>query len=531
MSAMDTLAAEKAAIPNADAESAADCNPASEKTFLTSPVFHIPIKLIARAEPQESRLPQYRTEFMRDRDRIMYATAFRRLSGKTQIYTVGSDDHKKNRLTHTLEVSQIARTIASALGFDTNLTEAIALAHDFGHTPFGHAGEQILHEIMIPGSRYVRGSPFYKKTSAEIAKAFEREALTPDQKGSISHLFGFKHNLQSVRVCALLEDSYRTSAKNAGLNLTNFTLCGIMMHSRIRYNDVDPYPDYQKYFTENMSFPGNRGLAWSFEAYIVRCADDIAQWHHDLEDAVREGVLSMKEIRQKVSDALGPALASENRDLLNSITNDDRNNRSNFAKLSHVVVHTLVEDLIEASAQNFKILSDALHKKHPDISAEDLFLTYDQLDLPLKKEEVIGYSKVANTDIFKNTIRECIHHSRNVERMNEKGRYVLRKLFEAYYSHPQQLPDGPIQHIVSTYKDPNAAKGPNIDKPAAHQAEDSAGPNTASEASIGSIRVAFEKMMENPNIYLQSLLMRRICDHIASMTDRYAIDEYTNLYG
>ena len=85
MSAMDTLAAEKAAIPNADAESAADCNPASEKTFLTSPVFHIPIKLIARAEPQEIRLPQYRTEFMRDRDRIMYATAFRRLSGKTQI--------------------------------------------------------------------------------------------------------------------------------------------------------------------------------------------------------------------------------------------------------------------------------------------------------------------------------------------------------------------------------------------------------------------------------------------------------------
>lgn len=163
MSAMDTLAAEKAAIPNADAESAADCNPASEKTFLTSPVFHIPIKLIARAEPQESRLPQYRTEFMRDRDRIMYATAFRRLSGKTQIYTVGSDDHKKNRLTHTLEVSQIARTIASALGFDTNLTEAIALAHDFGHTPFGHAGEQILHEIMIPGSRYVRGLALLQK--------------------------------------------------------------------------------------------------------------------------------------------------------------------------------------------------------------------------------------------------------------------------------------------------------------------------------------------------------------------------------
>lgn len=122
-------------------------------------IFNVPRKLVKRHYNDESILPQYRTEFMRDRDRIMYATAFRRLSGKTQIYTVGSDDHRKNRLTHTLEVAQIARTVAAALGFNCDLAEAIALGHDFGHTPFGHAGEQILHEIMVPNSSYIKQFP------------------------------------------------------------------------------------------------------------------------------------------------------------------------------------------------------------------------------------------------------------------------------------------------------------------------------------------------------------------------------------
>ena len=90
----------------------------------------------------------YRTDFMRDRDRILYSKAFRRLSGKTQVYITGSDDHLRTRLTHTLEVSQIARTIAQTLKLDTDLTEAISLGHDIGHTPFGHAGERMLHQLM-----------------------------------------------------------------------------------------------------------------------------------------------------------------------------------------------------------------------------------------------------------------------------------------------------------------------------------------------------------------------------------------------
>ena len=115
--------------------------------------FKAPIEFAARAETPESENPPYRSDFMRDRDRVMYSASFRRLAGKTQIYLAGKNDNQRNRLTHTLEVSQIARTISQALGLDCDLTEAIALGHDIGHTPFGHAGEQILHEIMVPGSK------------------------------------------------------------------------------------------------------------------------------------------------------------------------------------------------------------------------------------------------------------------------------------------------------------------------------------------------------------------------------------------
>ena len=188
-------------------------------------IFNIPQNLVTRYHVAGDDLPDYRTEFMRDRDRIMYATAFRRLSGKTQIYTVGSDDHKKNRLTHTLEVAQIARTIATALDLNSDLVEAIALAHDFGHTPFGHAGERMLHEILIPNSPHIKNSPFQKKSKKSQESKFEREV--PDKIKYLEYAYGFKHNLQSVRVATVLEDSYCDEKKvNIGLNLTNFTLYG-----------------------------------------------------------------------------------------------------------------------------------------------------------------------------------------------------------------------------------------------------------------------------------------------------------------
>ena len=286
--------------------------------YKVADIFTVPEELIKRNYDDSNPLPNYRSEFMRDRDRIMYATAFRRLAGKTQIYTVGTDDHKKNRLTHTLEVAQIARTIATALGLNPDLSEAIALAHDFGHTPFGHAGEEMLHNIMIPHSSVIKGSPFYQKKESEIKKRFKRE--NPDETDYLDHAFGFKHNLQSVRVAALLEDSYRgQNGENIGLNLTNFTLYGMMIHSSLKYDWSDQPPNFQNFFKEQMVLRNSDVLAWSFEAYIVSLADDIAQWHHDLEDALREGVLPIEKICSTVSKSLNEALSEADKQSLATV--------------------------------------------------------------------------------------------------------------------------------------------------------------------------------------------------------------------
>lgn len=151
---------------------------------------------IAKREHGESP-HQYRSEFDRDRDRILYSTAFRRLSGKTQVFLAGYDAHVRTRLTHTLEVVQIAATIALKVKLDTTLCQAIALGHDIGHSPFGHIGEEVLNQIM---------------NNCEIITKY---GFKLDD-----NLKGFKHNLQSLRVVNQLE---RYQKNYSGLNLTYFT--------------------------------------------------------------------------------------------------------------------------------------------------------------------------------------------------------------------------------------------------------------------------------------------------------------------
>ncbi len=172
-----------------------------------------------------------RTDFQRDRDRILHAKAFRRLKHKTQVFLSPQGDHYRTRLTHTLEVSQIARTVARALRLNEDLTEAIALGHDLGHTPFGHAGEASLREIL-PG--------------------------------------GFSHVVQSVRVVERLERDGK------GLNLTREVIEGILAHSKGLGRIVVP--------------------ASTLEAQIVRLADLVAYINHDIDDALRAGVITQADL-------------------------------------------------------------------------------------------------------------------------------------------------------------------------------------------------------------------------------------------
>ena len=189
-----------------------------------------------------------RNEFQRDRDRIIHSTAFRRLQHKTQVFLHHEGQHFRTRLTHTLEVSQIARSIARALRLNEDLAEAVALAHDLGHTPFGHAGERVLAEKMAPWG-------------------------------------GFDHNLQALRVVTLIENRY---AEHDGLNLTWETLEGILKHNGPV--DVSALPEIA---ASADLMPETYA---SLEAQVAAIADDIAYNAHDIDDAGRAGLLAIEDL-------------------------------------------------------------------------------------------------------------------------------------------------------------------------------------------------------------------------------------------
>jgi dGTPase len=195
-----------------------------------------------RERPEEISL--IRTDFQRDRDRIIHSKSFRRLKHKTQVFIAPADDHYVTRLTHTLEVAQIARTISRALNLNEDLTEAIALGHDLGHTPFGHSGEEALADLL-PG--------------------------------------GFSHNEQSLRVVDCLERSGR------GLNLTWEVRDGILRHSKAREGIM----------------AGDNALPATLEGQIVRIADSVAYLNHDIADAIRAGLLTEEDLPQRVHAVLG----------------------------------------------------------------------------------------------------------------------------------------------------------------------------------------------------------------------------------
>lgn len=193
------------------------------------------LSMNSKGRDREEEQCDIRPVFQRDRDRILHSKSFRRLKDKTQVFLLPEGDHYRTRLTHTLEVSQNARTIAKALRLNEDLVEAIALGHDLGHTPFGHSGERILNEI----------SPF-----------------------------GFKHNEQSVRTVVLLEKD------GQGLNLTYEVRDGILNHQ-------------------------TSDMPCTMEGKIVRLSDKIAYFHHDMDDAIRGGILTEDDVPVSITSVLG----------------------------------------------------------------------------------------------------------------------------------------------------------------------------------------------------------------------------------
>ncbi|MBQ2747914.1 MAG: deoxyguanosinetriphosphate triphosphohydrolase [Firmicutes bacterium] len=260
---------------------------------------------------------EFRTEFQRDRDRIIHSKAFRRLMHKTQVFLAPEGDHFRTRLTHTIEVSQIARTVARGLGLNEDLTEAIALGHDLGHTPFGHTGESILAEI---------------------------------------HPGGFEHNEQSLRVVEVLE----SQNGRKGMNLTKEVRDGILNHT-------------------------GPGVPFTLEGQIVKISDRIAYINHDIDDALRSGVITIDELPKECLEVLG---------------------------YSHSIrINTLVSDLIENSVGKDRIIMS---------------------------EERLNSMNTLRSFMFEN-----VYHNNKVKRDEDLAEVenIIRFLYRFYMENPERLPE------------------------------------------------------------------------------------------
>jgi len=310
----------------------------------------------------------YRSDFERDRDRIIHCSAFRRLEGKTQVFTPGLDDYYRTRLTHSIEVSQIGRTIARALRLNESLTEAICLAHDLGHPPFGHAGEKILDDLM-------------------------------------ADFGGFEHNQQTLRIVDLLEHPYPDFF---GLNLMYETRLGLAKH-RSSYDK----PKDERFCEANCSLEGQ----------VANIADRIAYNCHDLEDAMRAGLIDSEQLK-------GIEIFAEVESRINAKAIEDRTIRR--TRTAKAIIDKLVGDCIDTSK---KTMAQANIKTVDDVydRTEDLIVLTPASDAELAELEEF--------------LLENFYRHRLLLQTLEKVEDWLKQLFERLCQKPQLMP-GYFQRFI-----------------------------------------------------------------------------------
>lgn len=309
-----------------------------EEKELLSP--YASFSMDSKGRLKEEEQCDIRPVFQRDRDRILHCKAFRRLKDKTQVFLTPEGDHYRTRLTHTLEVSQNARTIAKALRLNEDLVEAIALGHDLGHTPFGHAGERALNEVCP---------------------------------------LGFQHNLQSLRTVDVLEKD------GQGLNLTMETRDGILNHQ-----------------TESMPY--------TLEGQIVRLSDKIAYFHHDMDDAVRGGILKESDLPKSIGEVIGYTAAQRLDHFIHDIItfSKDKNTIGMSEEtgkamkelrafmFEHVYNNNRAKSE-EGKAENLVITLYEYYFKHFDLIPDELKVLTDRGD---SKEQIVCDYISAMTDRF-----------------------------------------------------------------------------------------------------------------------------------
>jgi dGTPase len=336
-----------------------------------------------------------RTPFQRDRDRIVHATAFRRLTYKTQVFLHHEGDHFRTRLTHSLEVAQIARAMARLLGLDEDLAEALSLAHDLGHPPFGHAGERALDRAMRDWG-------------------------------------GFDHNAHSLRIVTGLERKY---ARFDGLNLTFETLEGLAKHNGPL---VGPRAaaGVEEASAEMRGLIGDLGLEAALaldrfapaEAQVAAIADDIAYTNHDIDDGLRAGLLHLADLANAplARDAIAVVGATARGDFL---TRDDPGERDRrvFYEVNRWMITSMIESVVAETRARLKTL-DAR-------SADDIRnAAIPVVAFPAEKRDAL--------EGLRAFLFERVYRSARIMRVMDRAEQVVEALFASYMADPARLPGG-----------------------------------------------------------------------------------------
>ena len=348
-----------------------------------------------------------RSPYQRDRDRVIHSTAFRRLKHKTQVFVNTPGDHFRTRITHSLEVAQIARTLAKHFNLNEDLCETISLSHDLGHTPFGHAGEDVLNKCM-------------------------------DQYG------GFDHNIQTLRIVNLLESKYYNFK---GLNLSIETIDGLIKHN-------GPVSDTKKidfilgknFFKNKINYKKNA----SFEAQLASISDDIAYNSHDLEDGLRANLYKIEDLKDIP--------------ILSEIVNKHR--KFIRAKGTELMIRQVIRDIINEMVNDVIINTKKNIKKKKIKKIKDI---YNNENLIVSFSEKMSYFDVS----IKSFLKEKMYFSKNVLKKTNMGKKIINILF-------LKIKKNPLKFM-------------------------------------------------NKSVYTKNNFERSICDFIAGMTDRYAINLYNSL--
>ena len=453
---------------------------------------------------KNNQIDKFRTEFQRDRERVVNCKAFRRLVDKAQIFSADKGDYYRTRMTHSLEVNQIAKAIAYALELNLDLTEAIALGHDLGHTPFGHQGERTLDEILSG------------KIDVGIVK----------DKGVLKKRFfgGFKHNYQSAKILTQLEEKY---VDFPGLNVSAQVIEGVLKHTKMK-DEIELSDFLNDSYIDKISFVKDeeKQICATLEGQTVAIADEIAQRGHDVDDALTSGVMSIEEF----IDRLKIEKCQELRvNIEREIENVDKADRTltdkkelKIARIVSCIINYMINSTIKNSRE--KINESKINEITMDNSTEFICFSEEVSKVNSYLERVVQKKVICNNE---------------VARADYNASMIVKKLFEKYYRNPRLLHEGTIHKI---FIETLAHKNINVSNSAVNLSDGSIKIVNKEIDEVTNGDIDFEKIEDYMNkgkmesgekdviiFEKRKILIRCIVDYIAGMTDGYALEEYEKL--